>query len=68
MQGTGKDAHLWVISVNGSVQAGAQPQDRTTGALTAIVHVPAGTHTFSVSCATQSGDAGCGITVIGVKR
>lgn len=68
VQGTGKDSHLWTISVNDIVQASAKPRDGTTGALTAITHVPAGTHKFSVTCATNSGDASCGITVIGVKR
>ena len=68
IQGTGKDSHLWSLTSNDTVPAVAKPIGNTTGALSALVHVGPGSHTFGISCATTSGDAACGLTVIGVKR
>ena len=71
IQGTGKNGHVWSLTLNGTTLTAAKPIDETTGALSAIVHVAPGSHTFGISCATQSGGVpgtACGLAVIGVKR
>lgn len=71
VQGTGKDGHTWSLTSNGAIQSAARPIDETAGALSAVVYVGPGSHTFGISCATPSGGVGgtvCGLAVIGVKR
>ena len=68
VQGAGKSNHIWTLTSNGASQTGAKPLEGTTGALSSLVYVGPGSHTFGISCNTSTGDAGCGLVVIGVKR
>ena len=68
IQGDGKSGHFWRLKVNGVVCSEARPAGNTTGALSCLVNVGAGSHIFSIECNTLTGDGGCGLTVIGVKR
>lgn len=67
-QGSPRDGYFWYLSVNGSVVQTEKPRSGTLGAMSKIVYLAAGTHSFSIYTDIASGDAACGITVLGVKR
>lgn len=67
-QGEGKGAHPWNLRWNGVVQQREIPNGGTLGAMSKMISVSAGTHVFGIDCEILSGDASCGITVIGAKR
>ena len=67
-QGSPRNAFEWILTWNGSQLQREIPRDGTLGAMSKIVHAGPGQHTFSIYTPQQTGDAVCGITVLGVKR
>lgn len=67
-QGSPRDGYAWYLSLNGTVLQSDTPRSGTLGAMSKLVSVSAGTHTFSMYTDNPSGTAFCGITVLAVKR
>lgn len=67
-QGGGKNRHAWRVTMNGSTLQAENPIEGTLGSITTGAYVPAGVHTFGISCDTPTGDGRCGIIVLGIKR
>ena len=67
-QGAGRGGEMWYLAINGSVVQAESPIAGTLGAMSRIVTLAAGTHNFSIYTLYTSGDAICGITVLGAKR
>jgi hypothetical protein len=67
-QGLGRNGQPWTLAVDGAAIQTDLPAQFTLGAMSALVSVAAGSHIFSMSTTFLSGDAACGITVLGVKR
>lgn len=67
-QGDGRNQFQWYLTVNGGAVQVEIPNAGTLGAMSKFVPLPAGSHTFRIYSPLTSGDAACGITVLGVKR
>lgn len=69
-QGAGRTtaSHSWNLSADGHLLTAERPAENTVGAMTAVAYLGAGTHTFSIYTSNTTGDARCGLTVLGVKR
>jgi hypothetical protein len=67
-QGNGRNQQPWYLAVDGSNLQREIPDAGTLGAMSKIVLVGPGTHTFTIFTDYTSGDAACGITVLGAKR
>ena len=67
-QGDGRARQPWILAFNGSSVQTEVPEGGTLGAISRFVEAGAGTHTFSIYTPFLSGDAACGLTVLGVKR
>jgi hypothetical protein len=67
-QGGDRPSFGWYLHVNGVAQIIDTPIAGTLGAMSVMVQLPAGTHTFSMGTNTPTGVARCGVTVLGVKR
>jgi hypothetical protein len=68
-QGIGRsNADIWYMTVNGSVVASESPAVATTGAMSAMVWLYAGYHTFTIQTYSYAGDARCGIVALGTMR
>lgn len=67
-QGDRKHRHMWRLMLNGVFLGGETPDAGTLGAMTKIVSVQPGTHTFTIDCVQKTGDGRCGLSVFGSKK